>query len=170
MAFICITGTPGTGKTELSKILARKLGYKRLDVKNIIKKQRLFDYFDKSKKTYIVDPEKLNPYLIKIIKKEKNLIIDSHLSHCLPKKYVDLCIVAKCNLKVLKQRLEKRRYNKSKVRENLDSEIFDVCLNEAREKDHNTLKIDSTKKIADNTINRVLAEVKKLESTGRRTK
>ena len=64
------------------------------------------------------------------IKKTKNdIIIDSHLSHYLPRKYVDLCIVTKCDIKVLKNRLKNKKYSKSKVRENLDAEIFDICLN-----------------------------------------
>ena len=36
----------------------------------------------------------------------------------------------------LKKRLEKRGYSKQKIRENMDAEIFDVCLNEAKEEGH----------------------------------
>jgi|TARA_Y100000031_G_scaffold144637_1_gene176336 adenylate kinase len=81
-------------------------------------------------------------------KKIKNgIIVDSHLSHYLPKKYVDLCIVTKCSLRTLKNRLEKRRYSKKKIRENMDAEIFDVCLNEAKENKHKILVIDTTKSL-----------------------
>ena len=66
----------------------------------------------------------------------KCLVIDSHLSHYLPARYVDLCIVTKTDLKKLKKRLEKRGYSAAKVRENMDAEIFDVCLNEAKEEGH----------------------------------
>jgi adenylate kinase len=62
----------------------------------------------------------------------------------LPKKYVDLCIVTKCGLKTLEKRLKKRGYKKQKIRENLDCEIFDICLNEAKEKGHNIKIIDTT--------------------------
>ena len=68
------------------------------------------------------------------------------MSHYLPKKYVDLCIVTKCGLKKLKKRLEKRKYNKKKIRENLDCEIFDICLNEAMEKGHKVKIVDTSKK------------------------
>ena len=44
------------------------------------------------------------------IKKEKNVIIDSHMSHFLPKKYVGLCIVTKCKIPELKLRMKKRGY------------------------------------------------------------
>ena len=80
-------------------------------------------------------------------KKIKGIIIDSHLSHYLQPKHVDLCIVTKCGLKTLEKRLKKRKYSKEKTRENIDCEIFDVCLNEARERGHNPIVIDTTQGI-----------------------
>jgi adenylate kinase len=65
----------------------------------------------------------------------------------LPSKYVDLCYVTKCDLKTLKKRLEKRRYSKEKIRENLDAEILDVCLIEALENKHKVKVINTTKEI-----------------------
>ena len=83
---------------------------------------------------------------------ENGIIIDSHLSHYLSKKYVDLCIVAKCDIKELKRRLESRGYDKNKVRENLDAEIFDVCLSEAKEMKHKVFTIDTTYGIKSNKL------------------
>ncbi|MBW2996304.1 adenylate kinase family protein [Candidatus Woesearchaeota archaeon] len=143
---IIISGTPGTGKTTLAKKLAKTLKYKHIDVKYLITKNKLQESYDKKRKCYVVDTKKLNKILIEKIKQDKNLIIDSHLSHYLPKKHVDLAIITKTNLKVLEKRLKKRGYNKQKIRENLDCEIFDICLNEAKEK-HSPIVIDTTKGI-----------------------
>ena len=85
---------------------------------------------------------------------KNGLVIDSHLSHYLPKKYVDLCIVVKCELKELERRLKKKKYSKDKVKENLDAEIFDVCLSEARENKHKILVVDTTKSINIDSISR----------------
>lgn len=141
MKVIIVTGTPGTGKTTYSKKLSKEKKYAYFDVTELIKKNKLYDSYDRSKKAYDVDVKKLNKFLIKLIKEEKEnktkgIIIDSHLSHYLPPEHVDSCIVMKCELKKLKRRLEKRGYSKSKVRENLDCEIFDVCLQEAKEEGH----------------------------------
>jgi adenylate kinase len=156
MKVICVSGTPGTGKTYIAKLLSKKLDYNYINVKKIIKENNLIDSYDKQKKCNVIDTKKLNKFLIKIIKTNNvnsiNTIIDSHLSHYLPKKYIDLCIITKCNLKELKKRLKKRRYNKEKLRENLDCEIFDVCLNEAIENNHNLLQIDTSKKINEKKI------------------
>ena len=176
MKVIIATGTPGTGKTTLSKKLAKKLNFSYLDVNETIKKYNIAEGYDKKRKTKIVDVKKLNKALIKeisIIKNSLNkqtinkklskksnkkikegIIIDSHLSHYLPKKYVDLCIVAKCDLKVLEKRLKEKKYDKNKVRENLDAEIFDICLNEAKESRHKVIVIDTTKGINIGDISR----------------
>lgn len=132
---IIVTGTPGTGKTTIAKRLAKKKKAVYIDVNTVIKQHKLVDNYDKKLKTNIVDVNKLNKVLIKIIKeyqkKKQSIVIDSHLSHYLPKKYVDLCIVTKCSLKKLQRRLKKRNYPQKKIRENMDAEILDVCLLEA---------------------------------------
>ncbi|TKJ17359.1 kinase [Candidatus Woesearchaeota archaeon B3_Woes] len=147
MTVICISGTPCTGKTTLAKKLSKQFIYEYIDVNKLIKDNKLDEKYDRKKRCYVVDVKKLNKLLIKLVQTKKNLVIDSHLSHYLPKKYVDLCIITKCNLKTLEKRLKKRKYNKSKIRENLDCEIFDICLNEAKENKHKVLKVDTSKKV-----------------------
>jgi len=143
---VIVTGTPGTGKTTVSKKLAKSLHCRYLDVKKILKKYSLNKEYDSKRKCFVISIPKLKKVLIKEISKSKNLIIDSHLSHYLPKKYVDLCIVTKTDLKQLKNRLKKRKYSSEKIIENLDAEIFDICLNEAKERNHNPIIINTTKK------------------------
>jgi len=151
MKTIIVTGVPGTGKTALSKKLAKKLNFYYFDVNRFITKNRLYEGYDKKRKTKVVDINKLNKKLIEEIKKIKSsgkfkgMIIDSHLSHYLPKKHVDLCIVTKCGINELNKRLIKKKFSKSKVMENLQAEIFDVCLNEAMEMNHKVLIIDTAK-------------------------
>lgn len=151
MKTIIITGTPGTGKTTFSKKLSNKLGYPILDVSKFIKNKKLQDGYDKKKRCYIVDTKKLNKEIIKEINKvkknkPKGIIIDSHLSHYLSSKYVDLCYVTKCSLKTLEKRLKKKKYYKSKIRENLDVEIFDICYLEALENKHKIKIVYTDKK------------------------
>ena len=145
MTVIIITGTPGTGKTELAREIAKN-GFEYVDANKIIEQNKLIESFDKKRDTNVVDEKKLSDAFVKLIKTKKNLVIDSHMSHCIPSKYVDVCIVTKCNLKVLKKRLENKGYSKEKVRENLDAEIFDVCLTEAEEAGHKLLIVDTTKR------------------------
>ena len=148
MKTIIVTGTPCTGKTTVAKNIAKLLKFKYIDVNKIIKSNNLSTYYDKKRKTNVVDTNMLNKVLSNIIEKSsKGLVIDSHLSHYLSNKLVDLCIVTKCNLKILQKRLRTRKYNESKIRENLEVEIFDICLNEAIENKHNIIIIDTSQKV-----------------------
>lgn len=145
---IIVTGTPGTGKTTIAKSLAGSVKGKYIDVNKVIEEYGLEECFDKKRDAKVVDISKLVSVLQKIIKSSLDiLIIDSHLSHHLPRDKVDICIVARCSLKELKKRLEARGYSKSKVRENLDSEIFEICLQESIEKGHNIMQIWTDKGI-----------------------
>lgn len=162
MRVLIITGTPCTGKTTLAKNLAQKLNFFNLDVNKLISKYRISEGYDKKRKTKIVDVSKLNKVLIyfikqnslnksnKNIKKCKGIIIDSHLSHYLPRKYVDLCIVTKCDIKELNKRLGKKKYAKNKIQENLQAEIFDICHIEAIKQKHKIIVIYTTKRFINN--------------------
>src|SRR3989344_6217143 len=141
---ICVSGSVGCGKTTISKELAKKINYQYLSLNELIKEKKLEGKHLKKFDSYEVDIKKLNKVVEKIIKNsKKNLVIDGHMSHYLDKKYVDLCVVCKCDLIELKRRLEERKYNKDKIRENLDSEIFDVCLVEAFENKHKVLVVQT---------------------------
>src|SRR3989344_3962120 len=147
MKVIIISGAPATGKTTLAEIIRKKLHFHRIDINKIVKEHELCEEHDEARGCNVIDTKKLNKIIIEIIKNsKKNVVIDSHFIHHLQKKYVDLCIITHCDLKILKQRLEKRRYSKAKVRENLDAEIFDTCLIEAQEHGHSVMVVDTSKK------------------------
>lgn len=138
MKIILVSGSPGTGKTTIAKKIAKKNGYKYIDVNKLIIKNKLYMAYDKKLKTRLVNTKILNRFLINMIKnsEEKGLVIDSHLSHYLPVKYADLCIITKTDLKTLNKRLRKRKYSKQKIAENMQAEILDVCLVEALQNKH----------------------------------
>ena len=141
MKTIIVTGTPGTGKTVIAKKIAKQKKYLYVDVKKLIKNFKLSTEYDKKRKSLVVDLNKLNKVLIDIIKickdqKVKGIVIDSHLSHYLPKKYVDLCVVTRTDTKKLYSRLKKRKYSKAKIDENMEAEIMQIILEEAREQKH----------------------------------
>ena len=145
MTIILVTGTPGTGKTTIAKLIASRLNYKYIDVNDIIKQYNICDEYDSRRLCTIVDADKLKTILEKLIKSSKeNLVIDSHMCHVISPKLVKMCLVTRCDLKTLKKRLETRGYNESKIRENLDAEIFENCLTEAQDNNHNLYIVDTT--------------------------
>ncbi|MEK6809599.1 MAG: adenylate kinase family protein [Nanoarchaeota archaeon] len=156
---IVITGSPGVGKSTLAKFLVKKIKLERLDLHHHYK--RISVGYNHSKQSYDVDYDKFEKLVKEKLQQSKHgLIIDSHISHLLPKKMVDLCIVLICSdLKKLEKRLKARKYSKKKIRENLDAEIFQVCLAEAKEKRHKIIVFDTAKMMDQQKI---ITEVNKL--------
>jgi adenylate kinase len=148
---IVITGSPAVGKSTLAKKLAKETGFSRLDLSKYYKDISV--EYNSSKQCYDVDMKKVEKLVREKLKVEKNLIVDSHIAHLLPKKMVDLCVVVLCpNLKKLERRLKKRGYSKRKVRENLDAEIFQVCLEEAKERH----------KVVGSDLRKIMREIRKV--------
>jgi len=120
---IIITGTPGTGKTEITHELSLMLGIPAIDVKKIVKENNIFI----RKKELIVDLKKLRPFVLNEIKRKEDTIIDSHLL-CEMRLPADFVFVLRTEPKTLKKRLGKRGYTKTKIDENLLCEKLDYCL------------------------------------------
>ena len=135
------------------------LGYFYLDVNELILRKKIYDGYDRKRKTKIIDVRKLSRSLVKEIslmktKKANGVIIDSHLSHYIPNKFVDRCLVTKCSIKELNNRLKRKKFGSTKIKENLEAEIFDVCHTEALEKGHKVTIVDTSKGFNINSIAR----------------
>lgn len=155
---IVVTGTPGVGKTTLAKALVRNLGYERVDLHAVY--GQISEGYDRGKKCYVINYTKLVALVKKRLHetKAKGLVVDSHVTHFLPAKMVDLCVVLCCSdLKLLRQRLQRRKYTMRKIQENLEAEIMQVCLNEARERGHNIIVFDT----AIHTVTQMGAKISK---------
>jgi adenylate kinase len=60
-------------------------------------------------------------------------ILDWHACDLFPERWIDLVIVLRCDSTILYDRLTARGYKGKKLEENMDSEIMQVLLDEARE-------------------------------------
>ena len=65
--------------------------------------------------------------------KQGGYIIDWHACDLFPRSWIDLVVVLRTDSNHLYDRLKARGYTESKLQENLDSEIMEVLLSEARE-------------------------------------
>jgi adenylate kinase len=148
---ISISGTPCTGKTEISRLLAKKLNYKLIQINELAEEIDAFTGYDEKRDSRIIDMDRLE----KEIKKLKgNLIIEGHTSHLFP---VNFVIILRCNPEVLKKRLE-RKYpsNPSKIQENLEAEILGVITSEAVMINKKVYEIDTSDKKEKDSVHDIL--------------
>ncbi|TGO63942.1 hypothetical protein BOTNAR_0094g00190 [Botryotinia narcissicola] len=129
---IIITGTPGVGKTTHCEQLAESTGLKHLSVNDVVKEKGCHEGWDDELKTWIVDEDKLLDEIEEDVK-QGGYIIDWHACELFPKSWIDLVVVLRVDSTLLYDRLKARNYPEVKLQENLDAEIMEVLLDEARE-------------------------------------
>ncbi|KFY71079.1 hypothetical protein V499_08731 [Pseudogymnoascus sp. VKM F-103] len=156
---IIITGTPGVGKTTHCETLAASLGLTHLSINTIVKDRGCHDGWDEEYQSWIVDEDKL----LDEIEEEVKLggyIIDWHACDLFPKSWIDLVVVLRVNSTILYDRLKSRNYPELKLQENLDSEIMEVLLQEARDSYDEEIVVELTS----NTSEEVDSNVARIEA------
>lgn len=128
-----ITGTPGVGKTAISRLLASKLDAKHIDLGELVKRENLASGVDEARGTLIVDTKEISKRVMDIIEEsERDVIIDGHYAvDVVPAKEVHLVFVLRRDPDELRGLMKTRGFKESKIQENLAAEILDVCLSEA---------------------------------------
>jgi len=144
---ILITGVPGTGKTSVAHILCKHLDAEEIDLLELARQRKIITGYDPVAGSMVVDETKISNAVKKILKKEKNYVIGSHLAHFISPKISKICVVLRCNPDVLEKRLQKRGYLKGKIHDNMMCEYLDCCLIEALKVGHkrHLHEIDTTK-------------------------
>ncbi len=123
---VAITGTPGVGKSTVSKILAQKFSV--IDIHSYAEQHGLFEEFDEEAGSYNVDVEKLNDSIMSEDLGKDTVFLDGHLSHFVD---CDIIIVMRCEPRKIYERLKARGYDENKIRENVQAEVLDVILGES---------------------------------------
>lgn len=127
---ILITGTPGTGKSQLSEVLSQKLNMRWLDVSGVAARFDCLEEYDPIYDTGILNEDKLIDVMEIMVAKGGN-IVDYHSVEFFPERWFDAVFVLRAHSIVLYDRLTSRGYSGRKLRDNMDCEVFQTVLEEA---------------------------------------
>jgi len=128
---ILIVGTPGVGKTVVSKLLAFKMDAMYINLAELVKREKLILGVDETRNSLIADTDKVSKRIRKILENsvERDVVIDGHYAmDIVSAKDVHLAFVLRRNPDELKKTLESRGFGEKKLWENLAAEVLDVCL------------------------------------------
>jgi Predicted nucleotide kinase (related to CMP and AMP kinases) len=146
---IGITGTPGTGKTSVTKLLENDQLCQVIHLNELIREEKLYSEVDTERDCVVADMDLVYDRVLELQDKSYPVtIVDSHLSHHI----ADMVIVLRTSPAKLKERLEKRKYSVEKVRENLEAEALDIILAEAVDWCEKVFELDTTEGTVDRTF------------------
>ncbi|KZV47198.1 Adenylate kinase isoenzyme [Dorcoceras hygrometricum] len=129
---ILITGTPGTGKTTTSAALAEAINFRHIDIGDLVKEKNLHDGWDDQFDCYVINEDLVCDELENLMEEGGN-IVDYHGCDFFPEHWFDRVVVLQTENAVLYDRLTKRGYTGQKLSNNIECEIFQVLLEEAKE-------------------------------------
>ncbi|SPN98869.1 probable FAP7 - involved in the oxidative stress response [Cephalotrichum gorgonifer] len=159
---IVITGTPGVGKTTHCELLAQRTGLRHLSINQIVKDKGCHEGWDEEYSSWIVDEDRLLDTMEEEVE-GGGCLIDWHACDLFPKRWVDLVVVFRANSATLYDRLKSRNYAEAKLQENLDSELMDVLIQEARDSYDEEIVIElqsNTSEEMEENVDRIEAWVK----------
>jgi adenylate kinase len=114
-----------------------RLNMKHINTGELIKEHKCFTGRDESLDTHILDEDKLldllEPMLDEAAEEGVGVVVDFHVCEIFPERWFDLVLVLRASTEVLFDRLTARGYPERKRSENMESEIMQVILEEARE-------------------------------------
>lgn len=126
---IALTGTPGTGKTTISRLLEPPITV--IEANTLAHETNAIEDEDATREALIVDEKTLNKEAHKHLP-EPPTLIEGHLAHhCNP----DAVLLLRCHPDELRDRLQPRGWSKAKIDENIMAETLDSLVPEIRHDD-----------------------------------
>ncbi|XP_030526795.1 adenylate kinase isoenzyme 6 homolog [Rhodamnia argentea] len=129
---ILVTGTPGTGKTTTASSLAEASQVRHVSIGDLVRDKGLHDGWDDELECHVVNEDLVCDELEDVMEQGGN-IVDYHGCDFFPERWFDLVVVLQTDNTILYDRLSKRGYTGSKLSNNIECEIFQVLLEEAKE-------------------------------------
>nr|BAK04723.1 predicted protein [Hordeum vulgare subsp. vulgare] len=129
---VLMTGTPGTGKTTTCSLLADAAGVVHVNIGDLVREKGLHDGWDEDLDCHVINEDLVCDELEDRME-EGGVLVDYHGCDFFPERWFDLVVVLQTDNSILHDRLTSRGYMGAKLTNNIECEIFQVLLEEARE-------------------------------------
>jgi adenylate kinase len=117
--------------------IQEKVGLYHVNVGELIKEHKCYEGRDEELDTNVLDEDKLLDAMEVILDTAAEdglgIVADFHMCEIFPERWFDLVLVLRASTDTLFDRLTQRGYNEKKRSENMEAEIMQVILDEARE-------------------------------------
>jgi adenylate kinase len=129
----------GVGKTRLcQEICSANKSLTYLNINELAKQQKFLLEYDEENECQILDDDAIHDYFedeyFQKTPPPSGLIIDYHSAGIIPDSdLIHGIFVIRCSNDKLYDRFKQRNYSEKKIDQNIQSEIFQICLDEARE-------------------------------------
>lgn len=132
---VVVAGVPGTGKSTLSRWLARRLNGVHLNLTRFVLEKGIWINYDKTRRSFVIDYEKLLKILRRLFAYKRFIVFDTHWVEVVKDANItpERIIVLRTNPLVLAERLSVRGWPQRKVAENVEAELLGVVSREAIE-------------------------------------
>ena len=129
---LVITGSPGTGKTTIGKMLARRLKAGYVNEHDLALEKGIGKY-DHDNAELVVPLKDLRRETIALLSKNKDIVLEGHML-CEVRLPADAVIVLCVHPEILEARLEAKGYKAEKLQDNVFCEGIDYCKKHALRK------------------------------------
>lgn len=156
---LVLTGSPGTGKTTIAKMLARKLKCTLVNERDLALQKR-FGKWDHVNSELVIPLKELRRAASKLLAKNKNTILEGHIL-CEVRLNVDAVIVLRVHPEILESRLEAKGYSAEKIQDNVFCEGIDYCKKHSLRKygKRKVIEIWNEKEIKE-TLSNIVSELR----------
>ena len=158
-------------------MIAEKLKMKHLNIGSIIQQNDCHDGYDTELESHVLDEDKLIDVLENYFDSEEDndenddmgesnsgdctggIVADYHACELFPERWFDLILVLRANTHILYDRLVQRGYSEKKRTQNMECEIMQIILEEAKE----SYAVEIVQEVQSNTLEDIDSNVSRVQ-------